>query len=943
MQETETILQRIRELSIQASNDTNSADDRANLNAEVQSLLTEIDRISSSTTWAGQSLLDGTFTDKSFQVGTDTMVADQLVTSIAGTSVADLGLGGSTIQSISDVQSVTSSTFNSISVTDPTTIANSSNSKPGINHFSAEPNGDGFLLSWTTVPYGGGSGGIYIQKTDSAGISVGSPIAIDTEGEVNHTHSVQLDNGNTAFTYMKYSAGRYNTKVLLLDSDLNILSNTTANSGEPTGDYHNGRIENLGNSKFIVKWDYNPNHPQLDARGSKAQIFNYDGTKNGSSFAVSSDAATYSAPEIAAFDDTHLAALVVNRTNGDRQVHLRVYDLDDKSNLNSILISDGGDDDTIGSYQVTKTPAGFAVSWTEGSADKGYVQFFDKTGVATTSKIKIGENITTISEIVTKAEADGSIVAEVFWGSTDNGSAVTNYSRLTDYDANSLVSKESTISGYNGVMIPGTAANGNYVLFNNESYDDPVRAFNVDVTIDHSLATTSSLVTTTTIGSTSIDEATPPKRINITDEAFNEIIALDHGGFAVLSETNSSSKTVFYDNNGDILKSVETEDTMGNGIWLSDEGLIVVNNMEHYSHTGVLVKTELIAHETMSASENSSAISRGTLRAQALTDNFYLSFNNSGPAFTLMDMGGENYDLAYPEPYADLGFSAFAGSTNAEDNNFLYPLGGDKILVISTGTPGHTPLPIGDTIAGGVYEINRDANGQPSSFSLLGSPFSIDRGETQDQNIDVQQINDDEFVLVYSAKSDTVTSTETQEGMNGQNVRAQLINLDDGLVGNYLRISSPTDTTGIENDETNPLVTKLTNGDIGVIWNGYGIYNDNGSYSYETYFQALRPSSFNILLTNNARSAITLVDTALQSLNSQRASLGAISNRLDHIVANNTNAATNVSKSLGRIQDADFAAESTSLAKNQILQQASTAMLAQANASKQNILELLQS
>jgi flagellin len=53
MQEIETILQRIRELSIQAANDTNSADDRTNLNAEAQSLLTEIDRISSSTTWAG--------------------------------------------------------------------------------------------------------------------------------------------------------------------------------------------------------------------------------------------------------------------------------------------------------------------------------------------------------------------------------------------------------------------------------------------------------------------------------------------------------------------------------------------------------------------------------------------------------------------------------------------------------------------------------------------------------------------------------------------------------------------------------------------------------------------------------------------------------------------------------------------------------------------------
>jgi flagellin-like hook-associated protein FlgL len=102
---------------------------------------------------------------------------------------------------------------------------------------------------------------------------------------------------------------------------------------------------------------------------------------------------------------------------------------------------------------------------------------------------------------------------------------------------------------------------------------------------------------------------------------------------------------------------------------------------------------------------------------------------------------------------------------------------------------------------------------------------------------------------------------------------------------------------------------------------------------------AVAPSLLN---KQDCENTINRIDSALQTLNSQRASLGAISNRLDHIVANNTNAATNVSKSLGRIQDADFAAESTSLAKNQILQQASTAMLAQANASKQNILELLQ-
>jgi len=88
--------------------------------------------------------------------------------------------------------------------------------------------------------------------------------------------------------------------------------------------------------------------------------------------------------------------------------------------------------------------------------------------------------------------------------------------------------------------------------------------------------------------------------------------------------------------------------------------------------------------------------------------------------------------------------------------------------------------------------------------------------------------------------------------------------------------------------------------------------------------------------------AIDVLDEAIQSVNSQRATLGAYSNRLDHTVANLTNVSSNLQAGLGRIQDADFAAETTNLAKTQILQQASTAMLAQANASKQNVLSLLQ-
>jgi flagellin len=99
-----------------------------------------------------------------------------------------------------------------------------------------------------------------------------------------------------------------------------------------------------------------------------------------------------------------------------------------------------------------------------------------------------------------------------------------------------------------------------------------------------------------------------------------------------------------------------------------------------------------------------------------------------------------------------------------------------------------------------------------------------------------------------------------------------------------------------------------------------------------------------VSLTSNttAKASVVLIDSAIGTLNTQRANLGAYSNRLDNTVSNLTNVTINLEAGKGRIQDADFAVESTNLAKAQILQQASTAMLAQANASKQSVLTLLQ-
>ena len=108
-----------------------------------------------------------------------------------------------------------------------------------------------------------------------------------------------------------------------------------------------------------------------------------------------------------------------------------------------------------------------------------------------------------------------------------------------------------------------------------------------------------------------------------------------------------------------------------------------------------------------------------------------------------------------------------------------------------------------------------------------------------------------------------------------------------------------------------------------------------------TQLSAIVTAGLDDLTETNA--AITVIDDAIKEVNTQRSELGAVSNRLNHTVNNLTNISSNLSSAQGRIQDADFALETTELAKNQILQQASTAMLAQANASKQNVLGLLQS
>jgi len=144
-------------------------------------------------------------------------------------------------------------------------------------------------------------------------------------------------------------------------------------------------------------------------------------------------------------------------------------------------------------------------------------------------------------------------------------------------------------------------------------------------------------------------------------------------------------------------------------------------------------------------------------------------------------------------------------------------------------------------------------------------------------------------------------------------------------------------------------------------WNGSNLIDDSAGSSGTVTFQVgadasqtmtvdfgdlqtagdLTVDSDDIDSAANAATALAAIDADIATLNNQRAVYGAAINRLEHTVDNLSNISTNTQAALSRIQDADYASESTELAKTQIIAQAGTAMLAQANQQAQSVLALL--
>lgn len=268
----------------------------------------------------------------------------------------------------------------------------------------------------------------------------------------------------------------------------------------------------------------------------------------------------------------------------------------------------------------------------------------------------------------------------------------------------------------------------------------------------------------------------------------------------------------------------------------------------------------------------------------------------------------------------------FTGSLNGQDATSAYAkaaaindagIGGLTVTASTNGT--QTVGPIGGT-AGDTYNLTLNGvaifTNLDVATALTNSALRDAINGVSNQTGVVASLNGGDLTLTAS-DGRNITVTESGTGFTAGTDGLTVTGGDfDGALRGTLSISA-TDTIAIGGTVANVgLSASIAKDTVGV-------------------------DSLDVSTVDGANTAIKRIDAALNSVNSNRADMGALQNRFESTIANLQNVSDNLTAARSRIQDADYAAEMATLTKNQILQQAGTAMLAQANSLPQSVLSLL--
>jgi flagellin len=323
------------------------------------------------------------------------------------------------------------------------------------------------------------------------------------------------------------------------------------------------------------------------------------------------------------------------------------------------------------------------------------------------------------------------------------------------------------------------------------------------------------------------------------------------------------------------------------------------------------------------------------INAQTTTTGVVAS--TTGGVLTLASIDGRDIkiELAGTATDADTGLSA--GTTKVGSDSAIAKAAAFNTV---TGQTGVSAVATASTVSGAAVTANAAIAGDGTDYIRINGVKlgAIAAGTSADftaqGNNVVAAINAVSNQTGVTATFDSSSMKVSMTAADGRTITVEAAGTADTSNFGFAAGSVSNTYGGIKLSSTSSAGINLGGGNIAAT-------NLTAGYTAATATFGAGVASVDLRTASGAQNAISTIDSALANINSSRANLGAVQNRFSSVVSNLAATSENLSASRSRILDADFAVETANLSRAQILQQAGTAMLAQANALPQNVLSLL--
>ena len=914
MEEVTAMLQRMRELSLQSSNSVNNAQDRSALDAEVQQLKAEIDRIAETTTFNDQKILDGSYVQKQLQIGA--MAGETLNFSLSSMATADIGKDALTNSSLATtaakaagkpaVETVAQLAFfgddsytfkvDGVSVTGDVTSGSPATVVDNINNALK-------AASKTDISASLVNGAVELRNKLGGNIGVTD---FSSVGNGKATFNVVTGGGTTTIlddTSAITSSGAAVGSAASTTGITLSLENTNETGGSATRGNYSMKVNGVDVAIDVTDTDADIQTKLKAALGASYEVFK------------STDVITAGAPS----GDFAAAA---GYTSGTAAAGVYASG----TTTFGTAAASGGFGQGLGDFVIWSASSNVPVNITQFQANDGTA-----AGTQGTIRAVGGNSEAILVDGTNKFTVDEVLVAN---GSTDLSLAFT--STTSDYDI-TIDGAAFTVTA--AQLQAGTAASSLITAINGLA----VSTMNLAATVGTATAADSTLTSGT--------------------QDFVAAGGLSSLGNAVTASTSTAEKVAYeIVQNGSTLTIkklgsfgdlvVQLDETNGNGASATAAVAASAASFSTNADSGLPdAGTEVDLNTTGTALFQTTAATPSKMSLEFSGDATY-TFNltkldgstQNSTAVSAAVVGGSVSSMVT----AINNQSATTGITASNDPNnskgvILERSDGKKIELGGFTSTGNATVLATPSAGQGVAKIlNDDSNSVQAAATAAGAAVATVAEMTFSAADKVSfKIDDGRTTSLVRAVS---TQTGTAQGDDLLNeINSALAGTDiaatKSVAGGLTKITFTNSVGGAINinsfnsdgTSTATFAPKTGQGVAVILDEDGGVGGAGKSIA-----------DIDISTTSSSNEALGVIDNALQQVSDERAKLGALQNRLDHTVNNLSNVVTNTEASKSRIMDTDYATETTNLAKAQIIQQAATAMLAQANQSSQSVLSLLQ-